>query len=274
MYGCLLTEPEKLGSDLGVIFMLNEGYSTMCGHGIIALTTVVLETGIIKKEGKNPELRIDTPAGLVIATARRLGGRVGDVSFRNVPSFVYALDRKVNVPGMGEIHYDIAFGGAFYAFCQAEELGINLIPEEFRRLIDAGTKIKKAVMAQLLVKHPFQEDLGFLYGTIITGPAQEQGHHSRNVCIFADGEVDRSPTGTGVSARAALLFARKKISIGEPFTVESLIGTCFTGRVLETVPFGSYEAVIPEVTGSAYLTGRNEFWIDPEDPLRSGFLLR
>ncbi len=275
MYGCVLTEPETPDGDLGVIFMHNEGYSTMCGHGIIGLTKVVLDTGMVEKKGADPVLRIDTPAGRVTAHARREGGRVVEVSFLNVPSFVYALDQVVEVDGLGEVWYDVAFGGAFYAFCRAEDLGLHLVPEEFRRLIDLGMRIKRAVMESLEIRHPFKEDLSFLYGTIFVGPPHDPAHHSRNVCIFAEGQVDRCPTGTGVSARAALHYARGELTAGEPFVVESILGTCFTGRVVETTTFGPYyEAVVPEVTGSAHICGRNELLIDPEDPLRYGFMLR
>jgi len=274
MYGCIMTEPTTPDGTIGVIFMHNEGYSSMCGHGIIGLSKVALDTGLINIEGDNPVIRIDSPAGRVTATAYRQDGRVKEVSFRNVPSFVYALDQEVNVPGMGRITYDVAFGGAFYAFCRAEDLGLHLIPDEFSRLIDAGMRIKHAVMKNLPIRHPFEEDLSFLYGTIFIGPPQKKNHHSRNVCIFAEGEVDRSPTGTGVSARAALHFARREIKIQEPFIVESILGTCFRGCVVETTEFGSYKAVIPEVTGSAYITGCNEWLIDPDDPLKHGFILR
>ncbi|HEY75729.1 MAG TPA: proline racemase family protein [Thermoflexia bacterium] len=274
MYGCVLTEPETPDGDLGVIFMHNEGYSTMCGHGIIGLAKVALDTGMVEKEGDNPVLRIDTPAGRVTAYARREKGRVVEVSFQNVPSFVYALDQVVEVDGLGEVRYDVAFGGAFYAFCRAEDLGLRLVPEEFRQLIDLGMRIKRAVMESLEIRHPFEEDLSFLYGTIFVGPPHDPAHHSRNVCIFAEGQVDRCPTGTGVSARAAIHYARGELSVGEPFVVESILGTCFTGRVVETTTFGPYEAVVPEVTGSAHICGRNELLIDPEDPLRYGFMLR
>ncbi len=272
MYGALIIEPERPDSHLGVLFLHNEGYSTMCGHGIIGLTTVVLETGMLPID--TAELRIDAPAGLVKASAKRDHGRVLEVSFLNVPSFVYALDKEVDVPGVGRVRYDVAFGGAFYAFCRAEDLDVGLKPEDFRRLIDVGMRLKKAVMESLPIRHPFAADLGFLYGTIIVGPPENPNHHSRNVCVFADGEVDRSPTGTGVSARAALHFARGEIGRDEPFIVESLVGTCFTGRVKESVSFGPYPAVIPQVSGSAWITGRNEWIIHPDDPLRQGFILR
>jgi len=274
MYGCVVTEATTPDGTIGVIFLHNDGYSTMCGHGILALTTVALETGMITLETANTIIKIDTPAGRVTAKAHMAGNRVAKVSFENVPSFVYALDQRVSVPGFGDIRYDIAFGGAFYAICQADELGLKLIPEEFSKLVSAGRSIKQAVMQHHPIQHPFEEELSFLYGTIFTGPAHSQGHHSRNVCVFAEGEVDRSPTGTGVSARAALHFKREEIGKGEPFVVESLLGTCFTGRVVRTVTFGPYDAVIPQVSGTAHITGKSEFLIDPADPLKHGFFLR
>jgi proline racemase len=274
MYGCIITEPVTEGTHLGVLFLHNEGYSSMCGHGIIALATAVSECGLAPAPMKAEALRIDTPAGIVEATPHMKGGRVESVSFLNVPSFVYALGHRVEVPGIGPVSCDVAFGGAYYAFCRAEDLGVRLVPEDFRKLIDLGMRVKKAVMDTLPVRHPFEEDLGFLYGTIIMGPAQGTGNFGRNVCVFADGEVDRSPTGTGVSARAALHLAKGEIGIGEPFVIESILGTCFSGRAVSRAMFGPHEAVIPEVTGSAFLTGKSEFWIDPADPLGHGFILR
>jgi proline racemase len=274
MCGCIVTEPVSPDSHLGALFLHNAGFSTMCGHGIIGLTTVALETGLVKIRGKRPVVRIDTPAGQIAATAKRERHRVKEVSFLNVPSFIYALDKTVDVAGLGKIKVDVAFGGAFYAFCRAEDLGVSLLPEDFRNLIIVGMRVKRAVMESLPIRHPFSQDLGFLYGTIIVGAAEDPTHHSRNVCIFAEGEVDRSPTGTGVSARAALHYARGELKKGEVFVVESILGTCFSCRIAEVTRFGPYEAVVPEVTGSASITGRNEVLIDPEDPLRYGFILR
>lgn len=274
MYGALLTEPASAENDIGVIFLHNEGYSTMCGHGIIGLGVVLLDCGLIQKEGNPAIIRIEAPAGLITAYAYRENGRVRTVAFHNVPSFVYLADQTVQVPGVGEVHYDIAFGGAFYAFVQAEEVGVGLEAKDFRTLIDLGMRIKHAVMEAVPIKHPFEEDLSFLYGTIFVGKPREAGHHSRNVCIFAEGEVDRSPTGTGVSARLALHYAKKEIALGQSITIESIIGTTFTGKVVQTVQYGPYEAVIPEVSGNASVVGLCEWLIDPQDPLKHGFILR
>ena len=276
MYGCIITEPERPSSDLGVLFLHNEGYSTMCGHGIIGLAKVGLDTGLIDKPGDNPIIKMDTPAGMVTAYAKRQPetGRVTQVSFHNVPSFVYTLDQIVDIPGIGPIRYDIAFGGAFYAFCRAEDLGVGLTDTDVRQLIDVGMRVKQAVMASQPIRHPFADDLNFLYGTIIVGAAYNPAHHSRNVCIFANGEVDRCPTGTGVSARAALHHARGELPLNESFIVESILGTTFTGQVIASTKFGPYDAIIPQITGTAHIIGRNELLIDPEDPLQNGFILR
>lgn len=274
MYGAIITEPATPDGDLGVIFMHNEGYSTMCGHGIIALTTAVLDTGMIPKQGERPVLKIDAPPGRVTATGHRENGRIASVSFLNVPSFLYMQDKTVAVPGIGRVTFDIAFGGAFYAFCKAQDLGLKLEASDYNKLIDYGRRIKYAVMENFPIKHPFEDDLGFLYGVIFIGKALNPAHHSRNVCIFAEGEVDRSPTGTGVSARAAIHHARGELAAGETSTIESILGTCMQVRVVETTTFGPYPAVIPEVTGSAFITGRNRFYFDPSDPLRKGFIFR
>jgi proline racemase len=274
MYGCIVTPPVSPAADIGILFMHNEGYSTMCGHGIIGMATVALETGLLPMQAPETTIKMDTPAGLVTAHARVRDGRVHSVYFHNVPSFVLALDQVVPVPGLGQVRYDIAFGGAFYAFVQAEEVGLSCTPDQFRPLIEKGTAIKRAIMASRPVPHPFEEDLSFLYGTIFIGPPLGEGAHSRNVCIFAEGEVDRCPTGTGVSARLAIHHARGEIGPGESMVVESILGTRFSGRIVETTTFGPYPAVIPEVEGSASITGRNEWLIDPADPLRHGFILR
>jgi trans-L-3-hydroxyproline dehydratase len=271
MYGAILTDPVTEDGDCGVLFLHNEGFSTMCGHGIIGIAMAGMEAGVVPA---TETLRIDTPAGRVTASCHREGNRIVRASFLNVPSFVYALDREVHVQGVGRIRCDVAFGGAFYAFCKATDLGVRLEAASFRSLMDVGMRLKRAVMESLPIRHPLAEDLGFLYGTIMVGPAKDPGNHSRNVCVFANGEVDRSPTGTGVSARAALHFARGEIGIGEPFTVESILGSTFTGEVVETTRFGDYDAVIPRISGTSRITGRNEILLDPEDPLRNGFILR
>ena len=274
MYGCIITPAVSPEADFGVIFLHNEGYSTMCGHGIIAVVTVALETAMLPSSSPETEVKIDTPAGLVTTWARVEGGRVRGVRFRNVPSFVLTLDEEVEVPEVGWVSCDIAFGGAFYAYVRAEALGLDCTPKRYRELIEVGTMIKRAVTQALPIAHPFEEDLSFLYGTIFICPPRGAGANSRNVCIFAEGQVDRSPTGTGVSGRLALDFARGELRPGEPLVVESIIGSRFTGRIVATTDYGPYKAIIPEIEGCAHITGQHEFLIDPDDPLGHGFILR
>lgn len=276
MYGCVLTEPVTPDADLGVLFMHNEGYSTMCGHGIIALVTALLETGALPAKGQHTPVNLDTPAGLVRATAHLdTNGHVERVSFLNVPSFLYAQDVEVELPPFGKLAVDIAFGGAFYGFLPAELVGLSITPQQVGKLITAGEAIKSALNAKTSIKHPLEEDLGFLYGTIFTGPPENPSHYSRNVCIFANGEVDRSPTGTGVSARLALHYAKGEITDGQHIIIESILGSSstFSGRIVGHAHVGPYEAIVPEISGTAFITGRHEFHIDPQDKLGRGFFL-
>jgi proline racemase len=274
MYGCIPTPPVSDEADFGVLFTHNEGYSSMCGHGVIAMATVAVETGMVAATLPETAIGIDTPAGLVRAWARVEDGRVTGVRFRNVPSFAAALDDEVEVPGFGRVRFDLAYGGAFYAFVDAADLGLRVVPDDVRRLIDAGIAVKRAVAGARDIRHPFEEDLSFLYGVIFVSPSSEDGVHSRNVCVFADGEVDRSPTGTGVSARLAIHRARGELAVGDEIVISSLIGSRFSGRVIEDVEFGPHRAVVPEVAGRAHITGRHEFVLDPGDELHRGFILR
>jgi trans-L-3-hydroxyproline dehydratase len=275
MYGCLLTEPATEDGDVGVLFMHNEGLSTMCGHGIIGLVKIGFDSGIFESEDEEPVVRIDTPAGRVTATAHRApDGSVREVSFLNVPSFLLERDLAIEVDGLDQITCDIAFGGAFYAYVDADALDLELGPQTHQRIIDSGMKIKRAVMDQFEIIHPDgAEDLNFLYGTIFVS-RRCQDSHSRNVCVFAEGEVDRSPTGTGVSGRAAIHHARGELALGESIRIESILGTAFDVTAMETARIGDIPAIVPRVAGTAFITGRHEFLIDPEDPLREGFLLR
>jgi trans-L-3-hydroxyproline dehydratase len=276
MYGCVITPPVSAEADFGVLFLHNEGYSTMCGHGVIALVTALVETGAFPATGAATPVNLDTPAGLVRAVARiDASRRVERVSFRNVPSFVYASNLAIDVAPYGRLQVDIVYGGAFYAYLDAAQVGLTVIPEQTRELVAAGEAVKRAVNAALPIRHPHAEDLGFLYGTILTGPSEDPAHTTRNICVFANAEVDRSPTGTGVSGHVARLAARDELREGEEISVESILGaqSVFTGRIAERGQVGAYPAVTPEVSGAAYITGRREFILDPRDMLGAGFLL-
>jgi proline racemase len=273
MYGAILTEPVTPDGDIGVFFMHNEGYSTMCGHAIIALTKMVLEMDIIRREGAEVTLRIDGPPGRIISTAYRSQGVVDRVIFRNVPSFVILRQGEIRLEDRS-VRFDLAYGGAFYAFVEADDLQLALEARQAGQLIHMGRTIKQAVADHFRITHPFEEDLGFLYGTIFTGKAVNPGHHSRNACVFANGELDRSATGSGVSARAAIHHDRGELVPGQWITIESILGSTLQVRVAEVTTYGPYRAVVPEVSGTAYFTGRSEFWFDPEDPFRLGFMIR
>lgn len=274
MYGAIPCPPATPDGDLGVLFLHNEGYSTMCGHGIIALTKVAIEFGMIARPPEGTPLRIDSPAGRIDAYPEMDGSRVASVRFQNVPSFVAAPDRRVHVPGIGQVRYDLAFGGAFYAYVDVEPLGFGVGPEDHQTLVETGRAIKQAVAASGPIVHPEGDaDLGFLYGTIFVGPSRD-GNHSRNVCVFADGEVDRSPTGTGVSGRAAIHHARGDLATGDWITIESIIGSTFDVRAMDTTTVGEIPAIVPEVRGTAHVTGEHTFILDPADPLGEGFMLR
>jgi trans-L-3-hydroxyproline dehydratase len=270
MYGAVVLPSAR--ADLDCFFLHNEGYSTMCGHAVIALTRLAYEGGLVERSAAG--LTLDVPAGIVRASALFEGARVVRSSFENVPSFVYLRDKTVDVEGIGRVRFDVAFGGAFYALVDAAEVGLELTARHYDRLVDYGRRIKLAVANAFPIEHPLEPELGFLYGTIFVGPPGDRDRHSRNVCVFADGEVDRSATGSGVSARAALHHARGELPVGSEITIESLIGSTMTVRVARTATFGGYEAVVPVVGGTSAFLGRSEFCIDPDDPIGRGFLLR
>ncbi|MCD2205113.1 proline racemase family protein [Halobacterium sp. KA-6] len=274
MYGAILTEPVTDQADVGILFTTNKGYSSMCGHGIIALGTALLEAQMLPSSPPEKTVAFDTPAGLVTATSKLDNGRVTSVSFENVPSFAPLLDQTVDVPEIGTIEFDLGYGGAFYAYCDADQLDLDLSPDNADDLSRAGMAIKRAVSDSFNIEHPIEDDLSFLYGTIFREKSTTQGCDSKNVCVFADGQIDRSPTGTGVSGRLAIQHKRGNLDIGEEFVVESIIDTVFRGKISREEEYGGYDAVIPQITGSAHITGRNEFVIDPEDPLRDGFFIR
>ncbi len=274
MYGAVISEPSTPEADFDVFFIHNEGYSTMCGHAVLALTKFAIETGLVKVDKTAPKLTINVPAGTVYATAKIEDGIVVESAFKNVPSYLYLKDKTVEVEGLGTVKFDVAFGGAYYAFVEADSFGLKMLPESYQQCIDYGRKIKHAVMDNFEIKHPFEEDLSFLYGTIFTGKSEDPNNHSRNVCIFAEGELDRSATGSGVSARAGLHFSKGELNLGQPITIESILGSTMTVEAIEKTTFGGFESVIPKVTGSASFTGSNTFYFDPTDPYKDGFIFR
>lgn len=275
MYGCILLPPNDEVADFGILFLHNEGYSTMCGHAVIAISTLAVEMKWVEVREPETALKIDAPCGRISSFVRVKQGKVQSVYFHCVPSFVVALDQKAEAPGIGMISYDLAYGGAFYAYVDATKIGLELVPENYSSLIRHGMNIKRAVMAsETPVRHPFEADLSFLYGTIFIGGPVSEGIDSRNVCIFAEGQLDRCPTGSGLAGRMAIHYARGERGIGESMTVESITGSVFKGTVVREESYGLYRAVIPQLEGTAHITGRHEFFIDPADPFKYGFFLR
>ena len=264
MYGCHVVPPNDDGADLGVVFFHNEGYSTACGHGTIALVTWALEAGVVERREGETRVVVDVPSGRLETWARVEGGRVKAVRFRNVPSFVWARDLEA----AGRV-VDVAFGGAFYA-----SLEERVEPRELPRLIELGRRIKAELETAHDVVHPLEPELRDVYGVVFWQAEQAEPLTQRNVTVFADGEVDRSPCGSGTSARLALLDAEGKLPRGDSLRHLSIVGSEFTGRVVGEAEVAGHHAVVTEVEGSAYRTGRSEFELDPDDPLGEGFLLR
>jgi proline racemase len=264
MYGCFLVAPDDDGADLGVLFWHKDGYSTACGHGTIALGAWAVESGTVAapRDGEL-DVTIDVPSGRVVARVRVDHGMVEKVAFRNVPSFV--MGRDVDAAGVA---VDVSYGGAIYASVPASRFGLRVVADDLPALIAAGRAVKQALEGTEVARHPGDERLSGIYGTILY---EEIGRlHQRNVTIFADGEVDRSPCGSGTSARCALLAADGVLGEGDVLRHDSIVGSTFTARVLGAVADG----VLTEVEGMAYRTGEHRFVLDPRDPLGTGFVLR
>jgi proline racemase len=273
MYGCFVTDPVAEGSDLGVLFFHNAGFSTACGHGTIALATHALETGVLPARGSEAELKIDVPSGTLPVTASVREGRVERVRFRNVPSFVHAEGIEIST-ARGDLTVEVAFGGAFYASVSARDAGLDVEPSSLPALIELGREIKHAVESRGEIVHPEEPELRDVYGVIFFANEGGRPLVQRNVTVFADGEVDRSPCGSGTSARLALLHRQGRIGVGEALVHRGIVGTEFEGRIVDETAVSGRPAVVTEVSGSAHLTGRHEFVLQADDPLGTGFLLR
>jgi proline racemase len=264
MYGCFVVPPNDDGADLGVVFFHNAGYSTACGHGTIALVTWALDGGVVeRREGEN-HVVVDVPSGRLETWAQVEDGRVRSVRFRNVPAFVHAHGLEI-----GDDVVDLAFGGAFYASVEG-----RVEPVELPRLIDRGRELKRALEEWGEIVHPLEPELRDVYGVIFWQDEGEDPLTQRNVTVFADGEVDRSPCGSGTSARLALLDRSGRLPRGEELRHLSIVGSEFRGRVVGDAEVSGIPAVVTEVEGSAHRTGEHVFTLDADDPIREGFLLR
>jgi proline racemase len=276
MYGCFLTPPDDAAAHFGVLFWHKDGYSTACGHGTIALGAWAVESGRVPAgDDGTTDVVVDVPSGRVTARVERRAGRTEAVTFRNVPSFVLARDVRVQAAGR-EVAVDVSYGGALYASVPASAFGLTVAPDHYTELIAAGRAVKAALAGTPAAEHPSDARLSGIYGTILYDDLGEtpEGLHQRNVTVFADGEVDRSPCGSGTSARVALLSADGRLGAGRRLVHDSIVGSRFTAEVVETVEEEERPAVVTEVRGMAYRTGEHRFVLDPRDPVGSGFVLR
>uniref|UniRef100_H3BHD4 trans-L-3-hydroxyproline dehydratase n=1 Tax=Latimeria chalumnae TaxID=7897 RepID=H3BHD4_LATCH len=277
MYGALLVKSELPSAHVGILFMHNEGYSTMCGHAVIALGRFAVDYGLVK-EPQSPETQVNIhcPCGLVKTYVEYTDGKSGKVRFHSVPAFAFAIDITVDVAGYGKVIVDIGYGGAFYAFVSAEVFGLDISSSKTRELVDVATAVTGAVKAQVKLYHPDSDELAFLYGTILTdGKEAFSEEPTANICVFADAQVDRSPTGSGVTARIALQYHKGHIQLNKTRTFRSgTTGSLFTGKAVEEVKCGHFKAVIVEVCGRAHYTGTANFVLEEDDDLKNGFLLK
>ena len=274
MFGAILTEPVHQDADLGIIFMDAGGYLNMCGHGTIGTSMAAVETGIVPKLEPITKVRLDAPAGLVEASVAVVDGKVKSVTVTNVPSFLYQQDVKVTTPMLGEVTFDIAFGGSFFALIKSDYLGYDILPEHSEELMNQALELREIINREIKVSHPLQPHIKTVDLIEIYGPAVSAQADARNVVIFGDRQIDRSPCGTGTSAKMATLCAKGKLAIGEEFVYESFTGTMFQGKIISKTKIGEFDAYIPQITGSAWITGFNQFVIDDSDPVKYGFTLK
>lgn len=280
MYGALLVEPSLPGADLAVLFLHNAGYSTMCGHAVIALGRYAVDYGLVQKAAPATPVGIECPCGLVRASVEvREDGTSGRVAFESVPAFLFAADVRVDVPGVGPVTADISYGGAFYALADTALFGLDVRTSRVRDLVDAATALTEAVRAAVPLSHPEHDDLAFLYGSILTdGRERPEEGPSRNICVFADAEVDRSPTGSGVTARMAARVAKGTVGLGERCLFESVTGAVFEGEAMARTHCGAGAGARPAVTvrvsGQAHYSGAARYWLEARDEIGRGFLLR
>ncbi|MGE5626781.1 MAG: proline racemase [Solirubrobacterales bacterium] len=274
MFGSIVTQPTMDEADIGIIFMDGGGYLNMCGHGSIGAATVAVETGMVPVTEPVTELTLEAPAGLVKAKVKVENGKAREVSIVNVPAFLYKRDVEVDVPGIGKVTMDISFGGSFFAIVKSESLGLDICAANAQKLIQVGMDIIKAVNEQVEIQHPTLPHIKTVDLAEIYGPAKSPDATLQNAVVFGQGQLDRSPCGTGTSAKLATLYAKGLLKMNEDFIYESILQTKFKGRVIGETKVGDFDAIIPEISGSAFITGHNQFFIDPEDPVKHGFILK
>ncbi|HHW19441.1 MAG TPA: proline racemase [Firmicutes bacterium] len=273
MSGAILTEPSDPRANIGVIYIESGGYLPMCGHDTIGCCTALVETGMVPVTEPVTEITLETPAGLVTAKVQVEGNIARSVTFTNIPAFVYLQDVKVDVPGFGSVTLDIAYGGNFYAIVEAKRFGLTIAPGNAKEIVRIGRAIKDAVNSKMTIQHPEKPFIQGLTHVEFYGPPTHPEAHAKNAVLITHDAIDRSPCGTGTSAKLAVLYSKGEISIGEEFVHESIIGTIFRARIIAETEVAGFKAVVPEITGSAYITGIHQFVVDPDDPLKDGFLL-
>ncbi|MFB0958930.1 MAG: proline racemase family protein [Clostridiaceae bacterium] len=273
MFGSVLTSPVSEEADFGIIFMDGKGYLNMCGHGTIGAATAAVETGIVPMVEPVTHVTLDAPAGLVRAQVRVEGSKARSVTVTNVPSFLYRRDVRLVTPLLGEVTFDIAFGGSFFALIRDEYFGCTIEPENSERLLKMATELRDVINREIRVQHPTLPHINTVDLVEIYGAPTHPEANYKNVVIFGERQIDRSPCGTGTSAKMAALGAKGELKLGEEFVYESITGTIFRGKLVETTTVGEFDAFIPLITGSAWITGFNQFVIDETDPVKYGFVL-
>ncbi len=274
MSGSIITAPCTPGADIGVIYIEVSGFLPMCGHGTIATCTVLVETGIIEPKEPYTDFTLDTPAGLVKAHVRVQNGIAQAVTIQNIPSFLYKADLSINVPEIGDVNFDLAYGGNFYAIVNAESVGLELVPERSKDIVRIGSLIRDAIFNQgIEVAHPENPDINRCTHVRFISPSPTPGVTTRNAVLYSSEAIDRSPCGTGTSAEMAYRYAKGMQTLNEQIVCESIIGSTFTGKLIEETKVGSITAVIPMICGRAFITGIQQFVLDPRDPWPKGFHL-
>ncbi len=273
MSGAFLTPPCTPGTDLGVLYYETGGWLPMCGHDTIGVATALVETGMVEVTEPVTNIVLDTPSGVVRVSVKVENGCAKGVTFTNAPAFVVGRDYTVTLPEFGDVNFDVAFGGNMYAILPAEVLGLELVPERSKEIIARGAMLRKCINEQLTIKHPFLSFIDKVTHVEFFGHSPIPGVSARNAVLITSDAIDRSPCGTGTSAKMALLHAKGELGLNEPFIHESLIGSLFHCRILEETIIEGIPAIIPEITGQAYITGMSTFMIDPDDPFPEGFVL-
>lgn len=274
MFGSVMTQPCDPEADFGIIFMDGGGYLNMCGHGSIGAMTVAVETGVVPMVEPVTKVVMEAPAGIIKGDVRVENEKVKSVSIFNVPAFLYKKDQEVELPGVGKVKFDISFGGSFFAIVNAKQLGLEILPKNTNKLTELAMELRDIINKEIEIQHPTLEHIKTVDLVEIWDEATNPEATYKNVVIFGQGQVDRSPCGTGTSAKLATLHARGELKEGEKFVYESILGTLFEGEIVGTTKVGEFDAVLPKITGSAWITGFNNFLIDEDDPVKYGFLLK